>query len=130
MVFFSSAVVGFCGIGFIGERAEVYPFAVDADSCPPAFHVLCPVDSFEPRTRLDFELSSVPDVLRVRYRSDVCFSVVEAVMVYVVGEHAGGDVDDEVVHVHIPSGQDFAVCQRPDGVKCVFAIVGIPFVFS
>ena len=130
MVFLSCSIIGFCGLGFIGERAEIYPFAVDADSCPPTFHVLCPVDSFEPGTRLDFELSSVPDILSVRYRPDVCFSIVESVMVYVVGEHAGRDVDEQVVHVHIFSGHGFAVCQRPDGVKGVFAVASIPFVFT
>jgi hypothetical protein len=32
-------------------------------------------------------------------------------MVDVVGKHTRRDVDDEVVHVHILSGQEFAVCQ-------------------
>ena len=44
-------------------------------------------------------------------------------MVYVVREHAGRDVDEQVVHVHVPSGQGFAVCQGPDGVKGVSVVV-------
>lgn len=45
VMFFGGAVVGFCRFDFVGERAEIYPSAVDPDARPPAFHVDCPVDS-------------------------------------------------------------------------------------
>ena len=66
--------------------------------------------------------------MRAGNRADVCLSIVESVVVDVVGEEAGRDVDDEVVHVHVLSGPVFAVCEGVDGVKGVGTFVGIPFV--
>lgn len=60
--------------------------------------------------------------------ADVCLSIVESVVIDVVWEEAGWDIDYEVVHVHILSRPGFAVCEGVDGVKGVGIFVGIPFV--
>ena len=60
--------------------------------------------------------------------AEICFSVVEAIMIGVVGKQAGWNVDNQVVHLHILLGLSFAVCQGPDSIKGVAIVVGIPFV--
>jgi len=68
----------------------------------------------------------VPDVLRVRGGAQVGLSVVEAVMVDVVGEHAGRHVDDHVVHLEVFAFCVLAVGERVYGVPSVRALVGVP----
>ena len=51
-------------------------------------------------------------------------------MVNMVNKQAFGDVNDQMVHIHILSHLFFSVCQRPDGVKGVWAFVSIPIVLS
>jgi hypothetical protein len=129
VVFSGGLVVGFGGIKLVFEGAEVNSFSVDADSGPPSIHIFCKVDAFVFRAGVGFEFSSVPDVLGVGYGSEVCLSVVEAVVVDVVAEHAMGDVDDEMVHVGVFAGLFFSVGQRADGIKGVYVFLGVPFVF-
>ena len=49
-------------------------------------------------------------------------------MVGVVAEQAGGDIDDQMVHVGVFAGLFFAVGERADGVEGVRAFAGVPFV--
>ncbi len=51
-------------------------------------------------------------------------------MVYVVTVHASRNVNDQMVHVGVPSGLLLAVCEGPDGIKSVGRFLGIPFVLS
>ena len=72
----------------------------------------------------------MPDVLGEGCGTDVCLSIVKAVVVDVVDEHSGGNFDDEIVHLSVLSGLLFAVCERMDGVKGVGGFVDVPFVFA
>ena len=128
MIFSSGFVVCFCGVDFAGEGAEVDSFAVDADACAPSLHIVRPVDALVFRARVRFELPPVPDVLRVRCGSQVCLSIVQAVMVDVVAEHAGGNIDEKTVHLEIFSLFLFSVRQRVYGVPGARAFLGVPFV--
>jgi len=51
-------------------------------------------------------------------------------VVYVVGEHAGGDFYYEVVHLEVFSRCCFSVCQGVYCVPCSRAFVGVPFVLA
>lgn len=75
-----------------------------------------------------FELPPVPDVLRVRCGSQVRLSIVQAVMVDVVAEHTGGNIDEKTVHLEIFSLFLFSVRQRVYGVPGARAFLGVPFV--
>ena len=66
----------------------------------------------------------------MRCGAEVCLSIVQAVMVDVVAEHSGRDVDDQMVHVGVFSLFSLAVRQGVDGVPGVRAFVGVPFVGS
>lgn len=128
-------IIRLSGVEFVFERAQVDPFTVDADAGAPALHVIGPVDAFVFRARVPFEtagrpavkLSSVPDVLRVRRGAEVGLTIVKAVMVDVVAEHAGRDSDDQMVHLEVPAFFFLAVGQRVHGVPGVRALVGVPF---
>jgi len=128
MVFHCGFVVCFCGVDFAGKGAEVDSFAVDADACAPSLHIVRPVDALVFRARVRFELPPVPDVLRVRCRPQVRLSIVQAVMVDVVAEHAGGNIDEKTVHLEIFSLLLFSVRQRVYGVPGARAFLGVPFV--
>ncbi len=63
----------------------------------------------------------------MRDDSQVRLAIVEAVMVDVVGEHAGRHVEDQVVHLEVPAFFFLAVGQRVHGVPGMRALVGVPF---
>jgi len=83
--------------------------------------------SFVTVRRSSVELSSVPDVLRVRGGAEVGLAIVEAVVVDVVAEHAGQDGDDQMMHLEVPAFFFLAVGQRVHGVPGVRALLGVPF---
>lgn len=128
MVFYCGFVVGFCGVDLVIERAEVDSFSVDADSGAPSLHVPGPVDTLVLRAGGPVEFSSVPDILGVCCGPQVRLAIVQAVVIDMVAEHPVRDVDNKVVHLNIFSGCVFAVGQRVNGVPCVRALVGVPFV--
>ena len=128
MIFSSGFVVCFGGFEFACKGAEVDSFAIDADAGAPSLHIVRPVDALVFRARVRFELPPVPDVLRVRCRPEVRLSIVQAVMVDVVAEHAGGNIDEKIVHLEIFSLFLFSVRQRVHGVPCARAFLGVPLV--
>jgi len=127
MIFLCGGVIRPCGGELVLERAQVDSFAIDADAGAPALHVVGPIDALEFRAGGRPEFSSVPDVLRVRGGAQVGLAIVEAVMVDVVGEHAGRHVDDHVVHLEVFAFFFLAVGERMHGVPGVRALVGVPF---
>ena len=128
MIFSSGFVVCFGGFEFACKGAEVDSFAIDADAGAPSLHIVRPVDALVFRARVRFELPPVPDVLRVRCRPEVRLSIVQAVMVDVVAEHAGGNIDEKTVHLEIFSLFLFSVRQRVYRVPGARAFLGVPFV--
>ena len=77
-----------------------------------------------------FEFFSVPDVLSSCCESQVCLSIVKAVVVDVVGKKTFRNIDDKMVHIHILSRLLFAIRQRPDGIEGMGTFACIPFVPS
>ncbi len=62
--------------------------------------------------------------------SEIGLSIVEAIVVNVVAEHAIGNVNDQIVHLEIFSWCVLSVCQRVDGIAGSWAFLDVPFVFS
>ena len=98
MIFSSSIIVGAGGVEFVFEVAEEFHFVVDADLGGPLIHRFFPADTLVLRTACFGEFSPVAYVLGISCDPQICLSVVEAVLVDVVGDEAFGDFDDFVVH--------------------------------
>ena len=67
-------------------------------------------------------------VLGAGCRAEVCLSIVEAVMIDVVNDEAGGDFYDTAVHVNW--GGVFSCGGVALGVKSVAVFSNVPFVFT
>lgn len=126
-MFFCGAVVCFCGLEFVVEVAEMFCFVVGCYCGGPFFQDLVPGDAFVFRDALD--LGSVPLVLGLGCEAKVCFSVVEAVMVYVVDEEVGGGVEDLAVHFYDAGFYVVGSAGLALGVTCSGAAAEVPFVF-
>jgi len=85
-----SFVIGMCGGDFGVERAEVDTSAIDEYSCSPFFLFLDPIDALELGTGVKFEFSAVSDVLGECGDTEVCTSIVEAIVIDVVDEEVRG----------------------------------------
>lgn len=72
----------------------------------------------------------MPDVLGLSGGAEVSFSVVEAIVVDVVGVEVRWEVEDKVVHTEVFAFFFFAVCEGVDGIAGVSADVEVPFVFA
>jgi len=70
----------------------------------------------------------MPDVLGVSRRTKIGLSIVQAIIVDVVGKHSVSDVDDEIVHICVFSVLLFEHRYVTDCVKGGWAFAGIPFV--
>ena len=76
------------------------------------------------------DLSAVSVVLCACCGAEVCLSIVQAVMIYVVNEHVVGDFEDLAVHLDDDSLAVFLEVGVADGVKGACASGDMPFVFA
>ena len=105
MVFFGGAVVGFGGGELIFEVSEKLSGAVGLYLGEPFSFCSAPGDASVFRVCAGlFCEGLVAVVLGWSCGSEVCFAVVEAVVVYVVADHVLGDVDNLVMHPYSLSG--------------------------
>ena len=65
----------------------------------------------------------------MRCRAEVGLSIVEAVMVYMVNEKMVGRVDNLTVHLNRHPLFAFADSDTSGGIKCIFELFGVPFMF-
>ena len=124
MILYSGGVVGFCGGGFVIETAEANYPSIDLDLSGPFFSVLSPGDTFIFRSAVFYASSLVEVVLCDCRGTEICLSVVKAVVVYMVDDEMVGNFQDLAVHKeHLFLG----AARVAGGVKAVFASLGIPF---
>ena len=109
----------------------MYYLSVDPYLGHPLFDVRFPVDTFVFRIALPGEFPSVAVVLCLRCRPEVRFSIVDAVMIYMVREKAISDFDDFPVHEYECELSSFWLQGLPCGVKRAFSRSPcFPFVFA
>jgi len=131
MINLGGLVVGLRGVFFLLKTAEMYHLSVDSYLGHPFFDVLLPVNSFVFRIALPGEFSPVAVALRGRCRPEVCLSIVDAVMIYMVDEQAVIDFDDFPVHEFECELSTFRLQGLPCGVKrAVSCPPCFPFVFA
>jgi len=128
MIFLCGFIVGVGGGDFGGEQAERKTLSLITNSGTPFPAVLRPVNANVIRARIRPELPSMPDVLGVSRRTKIGLSIVQAIIVDVVGKHPIWDVDDEIVHICVFAVLIFEHRYVADGVKGGWAFAGIPFV--
>ena len=128
MVLFCGVVVCASCVNFWIKWAEVYFSVIYLDSGFPHSLSFVPFEAFVYWARFWFFLWSVAEVLRNGCRSEVFFSIVEAVAVYVVTEKVSGDVNDLPVHPNSFSGVFSSATLPADGVWAGRAFGKMPFV--
>ena len=74
-------------------------------------------------------LSAVAGVLGARGGAEICVSIIQAVMIYVVYEHRSGDLENLAVHLNDDSLSTSVLAYISHGVKCAGAPDDVPFVF-
>ena len=108
----------------------MYHLPVDPYLGDPFIDVLLPVNAFVFRVALPGEFPPVSIALRGRCLPEVRISIVEAVVIYVVGEHSVGDFDDFPLH---ENERELSLIRQPClscGVKrAVSRSPCFPFVF-
>jgi len=91
-------VVCLCGVFFLFEAAEMYHLPVDSYLGDPFFDMRFPIDSLVFGIAPAGEFPPVAVVLRLRSGAEVRLAIIDAVVVYMVGEQAVGDLDYFAVH--------------------------------
>ena len=124
-------VVGLRGVFFLLKAAEMYHLFVDPYLGHPLFDVFLPVNSFVFRITLPGEFPPVAVVLRLRCRPEVCLSIVNGFVIYMVHEQSITDGDDFPVHEY---EGELSFC-RVSGLSCdikraVSRSPCFPFVFA
>ncbi len=116
MVFFGDGVVCFCGFDFIVEVTNCFAFSIKIYLYIPFLSVFVPSYTLVFRIKIiRLNVSSVAAVLLGRCRAQVCFSIIEAVMVDMVNEKMVGRVDYFTMH---PNTDSFFVGpDSPAGIK-------------
>jgi len=69
----------------------------------------------------------VVGVLAASRRAEVCFAIIQAVMVDMIDEKMVGRVDNLAVHFHMLPLVETHM-NPPDGIIGVFGLIGVPFV--
>ena len=93
-----SLVVCLRGVFFLLEAAEMYHLPVNSYLCDPFIDVLLPVHTFVFRIALPGEFPPVTIALCGRCRPEVCLSIVDTVVIYMVGEQSLTDFEDFPLH--------------------------------
>lgn len=124
---FGSFVVCLCGLHFVVEASEVPALAVAAYLDVPFLRFLVEAHAFVLRGWVLFEVYAVVAVLPVCCRSQVSFSIVEAIMVDVIDVQVIGQIENLAVHQNmLPCA--LADTHRPVCVTRVPGLIGLPFV--
>jgi hypothetical protein len=130
VVLYRPTVVCLCCLDFVPEAAEVYLLFLELYLCNPFSNVLSPVNSFVFRLCCTRTFFSVAHVLRMRRRSQVVASIVQTVVVDMVGHLPVGNFHNLLVHVYQLSFSPFVYCHPPECVKAVSPFLCKPFVSS
>lgn len=94
-------VVSFCGGVLIIETAEINIFALIAYLCLPPAGSFCKGDTFIFRAEISQLFSCVPAILQDSHNPQICFAVVQAVMVYMVNNLIFRRLQYSAVHLDI-----------------------------
>ncbi len=94
--FFGGLVVCFGGLELIGKRTNIYSFVVAGQLYPPFFEALVPVHS--PETIFSVSIFLIAGILSNGSYSEVGFSIVEAVTIYMVNDETIGGGENLAVH--------------------------------
>ena len=127
MVYFCGFVVGFCGFDFICEVSEGDCIAVGGDFGNELLFAGVEAYAFVFRAGV-FSFFRVAVVLGAGRGAEVCPAIVEAVMIDVVNDAAGGDFYYTAVHVN--GARVFSCGGIALGVTSVAILSDVPFVFT
>jgi hypothetical protein len=127
VVYFCGFVVGFCGFDFVFEVSEANGIAVGCDFGDELLFSGVEAYAFVFRAGV-FSFFRVSVVLGAGRGAEVCPAIVEAVMVDVVNDAAGGDFYYTAVHVN--GARIFSCGGVALGVKCVAVLRNVPFIFA
>jgi hypothetical protein len=127
MVFFGRGIIGLCGPDFVSEVSECDGIAVGGDFGDELLFTGVVAYAFILRAGI-FSFFPVAVVLGTACGAQVRFSIVEAIMVYVVNDAAGRDFYYTAVHVN--GGRYFSCGGVALGVKCIAVFGNVPFVFT
>ena len=130
MINLCGLVVGPGGVNLLLKAAEMYHLPVNPYLSHPFFDVFFPVNSFVFRIARPGEFPPVAIALRGRCRPEVCLSIVDAFVIYMVDEQSNIDFDDFPVHEY---KGELSFC-REQGLSCgvkraVSRSSCLPFVF-
>ena len=120
--FFGGLVVGTGGLDWVIEIADVNFFPVIAEVDLPLLSSFVPEDALE--FFVGFLTLTVAGILGDSARAEIGFSIIEAIMVYVVNDHAIRNHDDFPVHKY---GFRFSPASSVTGGA---AGAGLPFVLA
>ncbi len=127
MVFFCGFVVGFCGFDFVLEVSEGDGIAIGCNLSNELLFAGVEAYAFVFRAGV-FSFFLVAVVLGTGRGAEVRLSIVEAVMVDVVNDAAGGDFYYTAVHVN--GTRVFSCGGIALGIKCVAVLSNVPSVFA
>ena len=127
MILPSGFVVGFCGLDFIVEVSEGDGIAIGCDFGDELLFAGVVAYTFVFRAGV-FSFFRVAIVLGTGCGTEVGPAIVEAVMVDVVNDAAGGDFYNTAVHVN--GGRVFSCGSVALGVKCISVLSDVPIVFT
>ncbi len=131
MVFLCGFVICFCGFDFIVEISDCFLYAVKAYLGLPLLSAFEPGNTLVFRRRiLWLDVLSVEAVSRLCSRREVCFSIVEAVMVDMVNDERIGRIYYFAVHLNSAFFFAYGVPEATSGIKGASTFAGIPFVFA
>ncbi len=116
MIFSSCSIICFCGVYFVRERAEVNFFVIELNSGFPFSLSFVPFKAFVFREGFCFSLGAVAEILGHGCGTEVCLSIVEAVVVFVVADHVFWDMNNFAVHPYSLSGVFGFLALPADGV--------------
>ena len=126
MVFFCGFVVCLSGLFFVFERSDEFLLSVIAYNYSPFLYLFDPTDSSIFRGLILSKVFSVVVILRACCGSEICFSIVQAVMIDVVDEEIVGRAD--YFTVHHDRNILFAGSFGSAGIEGVLALDDTPFV--
>ena len=127
MIFSSGFVVGFGGFDFVFEVTERDGIAISGNFSNETLLAGVPIYTFVFRAGV-FPFFLVAVVLGAGCGAEVCLSIVQAVMIDVVNDEAGGDFYYTAVHVNW--GRVFSCGGVAFGVKSVAVLSNVPFVLT
>jgi len=127
VIFFCCFIICFCGFDFVFEVTEFDGIAVGCDFSDELLFAGVVAYAFILRAGI-FSFFRVAVVLGAGGRAEVCPTIVEAVMIDVVNDAAGGDFYYAAVHINgtrVFSGGGVAL-----GIKCVAVLSDVPIVLA